>query len=180
MPNPGRIAPLRVEKRRIRKALSHGPHHQNSRHSRLRWLLRGRLGVVVNASAARADSIRPALFKHPQPGRQRGGRTVSDVRFLPRWQQLEKTAFWYAERAARAPRAAERDRLLAHALAAWRASRDVEKMVLCFSILCLGSESRALPGTLPIFLSRTLVEFLLAPRIQLQELLSVPGRVAGD
>jgi len=28
-------------------------------------------------------------------------------------------------------------------------------MVLCFSILCLGSESRALPGTLPIFLSRT-------------------------
>ena len=118
-------------------------------------LLRGRLGVVVNASAARADSIRPALFKHPQPGRRRGGRTVSDVRFLPRWQQLEKTAFWYAERAARAPRAAERDRLLAHALAAWRASRDVEKMVLCFSILCLGSESRALPGTLPIFLSRT-------------------------
>ena len=49
---------------------------------------------------------------------------MSDVRFLPRWQQLEKTAFWYAERAARAPSAAEWDRLTAHALAAWRASRD--------------------------------------------------------
>ena len=47
-----------------------------------------------------------------------------DVRFLPRWQRLEKTAFWYAERAARAPSAAERDRLTVHALAAWRASRD--------------------------------------------------------
>ena len=30
--------------------------------------------------------------------------------FLPRWRQLEETAFWYAERAARATNATERDR----------------------------------------------------------------------
>ena len=29
--------------------------------------------------------------------------------FLPRWRQLEETAFWYAERAARATNATERD-----------------------------------------------------------------------
>jgi hypothetical protein len=50
--------------------------------------------------------------------------TYDELRFLPRWRQLEETAFAYADRAARAPNTAEHDRLTVLALAAWRASQD--------------------------------------------------------
>jgi hypothetical protein len=46
---------------------------------------------------------------------------AEELRFLPRWRQLEETAFTYAERAAQAPGSTERDRLTHLALSAWRA-----------------------------------------------------------
>jgi hypothetical protein len=49
---------------------------------------------------------------------------TNDLRFLPRWRQLEETAFSYAERAAQAPSSTERDRLTHLALSAWRAAQD--------------------------------------------------------
>jgi hypothetical protein len=51
-------------------------------------------------------------------------RSYDDLRFMPRWRQLEEIAFCYAERAARATNATERDRLTTLALSAWRGRTD--------------------------------------------------------
>lgn len=53
-----------------------------------------------------------------------------DFRFLPRWQQLQETAFAYADRARVAPNAAARDHLTGLALSHWRASRDAKSPAL--------------------------------------------------
>jgi hypothetical protein len=55
--------------------------------------------------------------------------TADDLRFLPRWRQLEETAFSYAEMAAQAPSSTERDRLTHLALSAWRAAQDARLRV---------------------------------------------------
>jgi len=54
---------------------------------------------------------------------------TNDLRFLPRWRQLEETAFAYAERVAQAPNSAERDHLTHLALSAWRAAQDARLRV---------------------------------------------------
>jgi hypothetical protein len=54
---------------------------------------------------------------------------TNDLRFLPRWRQLQETAFNYAERAAQAPSSTEKDRLTHLALCAWRAAQDARLRV---------------------------------------------------
>jgi hypothetical protein len=54
---------------------------------------------------------------------------TNDLRFLPRWRQLEETAFAFAERVAQAPSSTERDRLTHLALSAWRAAQDARLRV---------------------------------------------------
>ena len=59
--------------------------------------------------------------------------------FLPRWRQLEETAFWYAERAARATNATERDRWTTAAM----------ETVVAIARMALGKSHRCARGSRP-------------------------------